>query len=353
MAVFYILPCNFPAWAGEDANTWEQLTAQAVLEMKASHNDQAKRLCTQAMEIVSPAAAGDTRLAKTQILMGEIHRWGKRFDLAEQSYKDAIVSCEKAVGPNNPDMAIPLDSLANFYYFTQARYDLVAPLYERILNIVENEPNRDEGEVARRARNLAEVYILQKQYAKAEPVYKQALKSAEKVNDDVPNYLLGLAGFYSQWGKCEQAEAPAKRALEIREKAARPGSGTDAQLDLAVALDGLAKVYLACGKFEQAEALYSQSLAIIEETQGRDNPDTASRLVGLGQALRGQKKYEQAEIQYMRAIFVTEKNLGENAPEAAEMLEKYAVLLNDMNKPDEAKQKLKRAETIRKNAAAE
>ncbi|HEY4761045.1 MAG TPA: tetratricopeptide repeat protein, partial [Thermoguttaceae bacterium] len=139
--------------ADEDTQTWEQLTASAVVAMKDGNNAQAQRLCNQAMKLLGEGTPGDTRLTKTYMLMGEIHRRGNGLEPAEQSYKKAIALCEKAVGPNHPDMAIPLDALANFYYFTQIRYDLVAPLYERILNIVANDPNRDDREVARRSRN--------------------------------------------------------------------------------------------------------------------------------------------------------------------------------------------------------
>jgi len=333
--------------------TWEKLTASAVIAMKAGENDEALRICSEAMNMTGQGSPGDTRPAKTYMLMGEIHRWGKRIDLAEESYKQAVTSCEKAVGSNHPDMTIPLDALANFYYFTLNRYDLVAPLYQRILNIVENQPDRNDREAAIRARNLAEVYLLQKQYEQAEPLFRQALFLSEKTNDDLPNYLLSLAECYRLWGKCEMAEPPAKRALMIRERAATPDGGQDAQLDLAVCLDGLARIYLTCGKYDEAQALYNWSFETVEKTAGENSPDLVPRLAGLADALRLGGKLDQAEARYKQALTVLEFNFGADAPEAVEIMEKYAQLLKDMHRPDEAKNLSLRIESILKNSSTE
>src|SRR3989304_241934 len=63
--------------ADEDTQTWEQLTASAVVAMKDGNNAQAQRLCNQAMKLLGEGTPGDTRLTKTYMLMGEIHRRGK------------------------------------------------------------------------------------------------------------------------------------------------------------------------------------------------------------------------------------------------------------------------------------
>jgi tetratricopeptide (TPR) repeat protein len=339
--------CSDAGSTNGNAPSWEQLTASAVRALKAGLPADAERLCSQAMNLVSEAGAGDTRPSKTHTLMGEIQRWQKKLDLAEQSFKSAAAACEKAVGPNHAEMVYPLEGLANFYYYTKVQYDEVASLYQRILNIVENAPTPNPVELATRARNLADVHQLRRDYAAAEPLYRRALALAEQDGRDVMQYLLAQAGLYRAWGKSDQAEPPAKRALALAEK----GVGTDAQLDVAVCLDSLGAIYLASGKHDLAEASYRRALAITEKIAGAESSDLAPRLIGLGASLRAKGRFDDAEAQYKRALTVTEKGLGPDFVEVAEVLENYSVLLAEMKRSDEAKAQLARADSIRKRAA--
>jgi tetratricopeptide (TPR) repeat protein len=332
--------------SSEPAPTWEQLTRSALLALKRSDPVEAERLCNQAMKLVGEPVARDTRPAKTQALMGEIQRWQKKLDLAEESFKSAVALSEKAVGPNDPEMIPALESLANFYFFTRIQYDHVAALYRRILDMVERAPGSNSIEIANRARNVADIYRLQGRYAEAEPLYQKTLALSEKDNNELCQYLLASADFYRAWKKFDQAEPLASRALAIREKA----EGIDTQLDIAVCLDSLAAILLAWNKPSEAATQYRKCVETIEKVSGSDSLDLVPRLTGLGAALRAQGKFEEAEAQYTRALSVTEKGLGPDFIEVAAVLEQYAELLNAMKKTNEAKAFLTRAESIRKNA---
>ena len=334
---------------------WRVLIEQSQHARRANDLDEAEQLAGQALDLASRLGRPDSRVAKSQVQLAEVYRQQGKSDLAEAAYKKAIASCEQAAGTNSSDLILPLESLANFYYYTRIQYDQVAALYQRILNILQAAPNPSWPEIARWQRDLAEVYHLQKQEAQAETCYQLALTSIATAQPAPPGdqvqYLQALADFYRTTANYDQAEAMGKRALAIREQALDPGAGSDAQLDVAVCCDSLAQIYLAWHKPALAEAFYNRSLPMVEQVAGPESPDLTPRLLGLATALQAQQKYPEAKIQYQRALAITQKNLGPEAPQVAEVLDQYAGLLEASGKSTDAKGMRDWADYVRKQAA--
>ena len=305
---------------------WDQLMTDSVKALRNNHLPDAIALCEQATQLARGFATNDTRLARSQTLRAEIYLWERNNDLAEQTFRLAVSSCEKAVGPNDPALVHPLSSLANYYYFVVRRYDQVVVLFERILKIVSSAPHPNNRDVIMWSRNLGSVYETTGRFDQAEPLFNRAVALAEAHDADwLPHELLTAADFYRAWGKCEKAEPLAQRALAIREKALAQG-GVDAQSDVAVALDTLGAVYLAWSKPEQAEASYQRSLNLVQSFLSPDDADLAPRLAGLAEALRLQGKIDPSESLYRRALGITEKNAGVDSPEAAALRTRLAML---------------------------
>ncbi len=337
----------------EEVQHWEQLMTDTAKALRANNVAESVRLCDEAMDLAGKFGPTDTRLSQSQVLRAEVYLWQKKKDLAEQTFKLAIASCEKAVGSNDVALVHPLSSLANYYYYVAVRYDLVVPLFQRILNIVENASARNNRDIIMWSRNLGMLYQQMGQYAKGEPMFQQAVAVAEKTDAEwLPHEELTAADFYRAWGKYDQAEALANRALAIREKVLTSAGGVDAQLDLAVTLKNLGATYLAWGKPDKAEAAYRHALALIDTFMSPAQTDLTPFLEGLAEALRAQGKYDQAEPLYKRALAITEKSLGADSTETEAVLEKYAALLKDMKKPAEAKDLQDRAEKIQKQNTA-
>jgi tetratricopeptide (TPR) repeat protein len=331
---------------------WRVLMHGSSRAQRLNNLPEAAQFAGEALNLAATFGVNDTRLSKSQVQMAEVYRQQAKTDLAEQTYQDAIASCEKAVGSKNPDLILPLQSLANFYYYTKVRYDQVALLYLRILDIVRAAPAPDSLEIARWERDLADVYHLQNQDAKAEDFYQEALASAESATNspdgEKVQYLQALGDFYRINGQCDQAELMLKRALAIREKADGLETNPDAQLDVAVCCDYLGQTYLVWNKPDQAELFYRRSLAIVEKIGGTNSPDLAPRLRGLATALRAQKNFAEAEALFKRDLEITQKGAGPNSPQVAEVLDQYAALLSDMKKTDDAKAMLDWANSLRK-----
>jgi tetratricopeptide (TPR) repeat protein len=74
--------------------------------------------------------------------------------------------------------------------------------------------------------NLARLYLNQKKYAEAEPLYQQALRIHEQVlgpeHPTVAYQLRGLAGLYQMQKKYVEAESSFQRTLRIREQTIGP-----------------------------------------------------------------------------------------------------------------------------------
>jgi tetratricopeptide (TPR) repeat protein len=334
------------------AYQWRVLMYGSTHALRLNNLPEAERLAREAVKLAGGFGPTDTRLAKSQVQMAEVYRGQGKKDLAEQTYQDAIASCEKAVGAKSRDLILPLQSLANFYYYTNVRYDQVASLYLRILVIVQAAPALDPMETAEWERNLADVYKLEKQSTQAEVYYQKALASAGSVTNAPPGesvqYLQALGDFYRTTGQCDKAEPVLQRALAIREQAAGADSNPDAELDVAVCCDYLGQNYLAWNKPAQAELFYRRSLNIDEKIAGTDSTDLSPRIMGLAAALRAQKKFTEAESQYKRALQIAEKGFGTDAPQVADVLDQYAALLADMNKAEDAKNMRDWADSLRK-----
>jgi len=334
------------------SHQWRVLMHGSAHALRLNNLPEAERLAAEALKLAGTFESTDTRLSQSQVQMAEVYRQQAKSDLAEQTYNAAIASCEKAVGPKNLEIILPLQSLANYYYYTKVQYDQVAALYRRILDIVQTTSASNRLEVARWERNLADVYHLENKNAKAELLFQQALASAESATNapagETVEYLQALGDFYRIEGKYEQAEPELQRALAIREQVFGASPDPDAELDVAVCCDYLGQNYLGWNKPDQAELFYRRSVAVVEKIAGADSTDLSPRLMGLASALRAQKKYAEAESLYKRNLMITQKGMGADTPQVADVLDQYAALLADMKKPKDAKDMSDWAGSLRK-----
>lgn len=102
-----------------------------------------------------------------------------RYAEAEQLLARALSICEKALGPDHPDVATSLNNLANLYH-NQGKYSEAKPLHVRSLSIREKVFEPDHPDVALSLNNLARLYDNQGKYAEAEPLYVRSLGIHEK-----------------------------------------------------------------------------------------------------------------------------------------------------------------------------
>ena len=271
-----------------------------------------------------------------------------RFADAEPLYKRALAIKEKAFGPDHPDVAISLSTLAQLYQ-TQGRYVDAEPLYKRALAIKEKILGTNHPDVATILNHLAFLYQAQGRYADAEPLYKRSLEIGEKAlgpdHPDVAASLNNLAELYDNQGRYTEAEPLSKRSLAIKEKALGPDHP-----DVGRSLNNLAETYRARGRYADAEPLYERALAIVEKAYGPDHPDVAGSLNNLASLYLAQGRYPDAEPRYQRSLAIWEKSLGSDHPNVAFSSNNLAFLYQAQGRYADAELLFKRSLAIREKA---
>ncbi|MFO0701498.1 MAG: tetratricopeptide repeat protein [Nitrospira sp.] len=146
-------------------------------------------------------------------------------------------------------------------------------------------------------------------YCDAEPLYQQALATAEKAHGP-EHYLValslnGLAMLYKDRCAYPKAETLFKRALAILEKGLSPED-----LNLAMILNNLARLYRAQGAYAEAEPLFLRALAIREKVLEPEHPHIGTSFHDLALFYQYQGDYTKAESFFQRSLRISEKALG-------------------------------------------
>jgi Tetratricopeptide repeat len=84
-----------------------------------------------------------------------------------------LTIAEQALGPDHPDVAVPLTNLAALY-LAQSRYADAEPLFKRSLALREKAFGTNHPDVAFSLNNLAELYVVERRYGDALPLVRAA-----------------------------------------------------------------------------------------------------------------------------------------------------------------------------------
>jgi tetratricopeptide (TPR) repeat protein len=186
--------------------------------------------------------------------------------------RDVLAICEKVLGPEHPDTATSLNSLARVL---QVQGDLAGarPLHERALAIREKVLGPEHPDTATSLNNLARVLQVQGDLAGAGSLHERALAIREKVlgpeHPLTAQSLNNLASLLNNVGDYAAARPLYERALAIREKALGPEHPATAQ-----SLNNLALLLQTQGDLAGAGPLYDRALAIYEKALGPEHPNT-------------------------------------------------------------------------------
>ncbi len=221
-----------------------------------------------------------------------------------------------------------------YIYLQQRRYSEAEPVYQRNIAILEKTFDKNDPVVASLGlAKLLELYINQGRYSEADPLYERILatfeKSVDKNSVETGVSLDYLAQLYQKQGKFEQAELGFLRRLQFKEKKL----GQD-HPEVAKSLDTLADMYLTQANYQQANALYLRSLAIREKTFGKEQPEIVKSLNDLAELYIRQGRYSTAEAFLQKGLIIREKGLGKNHPDVANNLNLLASLYQKQGKYD-------------------
>lgn len=256
-------------------------------------------------------------------------------------YKEADLLVMKALEMNFKYLSLPAVEIAQMLtvlagiHEAQGYYAKAEPLYRQALTIYEQCLMPDHPYTISSMSNLANLQSEQGNYAEAELLCQRVLALREKIlgpeHSDTAKSLSNLACCYQDQGKYAEAEPLLQRALVIYERQLRPDHP-----DLASTLNNLAELCCQQDNYSEAEVLYKRALTIYEQQLGPDHPDTANGLNNLAGLYCHQKEYRQAEALYLRALAIYKRQVGSNHPDVANCMHNLAGLYYEQHRHAEA-----------------
>jgi tetratricopeptide (TPR) repeat protein len=158
--------------------------------------------------------------------------------------------------------------------------------------------------------------------------------------------LLNQAGSYLRArARYREAEPLLARSAALIEQTSGPGDP-----DTAASLNNLALLHKVQGKLREAEPLYQRALAIRKQALGPQHPDTAESLNNLAGLYHAQGKLAEAEALFQQALAIDEAAYGGEHPVVASDLNNLAALYRDQGKLAEAEPLYQQALAIREQA---
>jgi eukaryotic-like serine/threonine-protein kinase len=286
--------------------------------------------------------ADDDRLRASELnTFGAVLMELGRYEEALRAWEHVLTLREKAVGPENIDVAAVANNLGSALW-KMGRLEPAREHLARSLAVREKLLGPEHPLVAGSLNNLGLVLWNEGRYEEAREVQSRALALKEKAlgpeHPDVAASLTNLGLVLHEMGRFEEALAFHERVLAMWEKSLGPEHP-----DVALALNNMGVVYESLKKYPQARGMHERALALRQKALGPAHPEVANSLANLGSVLRHEGKYAEAREKYQRALALHEKVVGPTHPALVLDLVGLGSLLAAQRKPAEALPLLERA----------
>ena len=268
-----------------------------------------------------------------------------RFIEAEALSRRALEIYERAGGPNDGRIVLPLTHLARAARFLDRPEEALAAL-TRALAVAEKAYGPLHARVSGVLFDLAELYESTERFAEEEPSLLRDIEvSKAAFGPDSLRFAESLqhlsSFYYNRQGRYDEARDLDRRALEIREKVL----GHD-NVAVGESLIGMAQSYLAQNLVDDARPLLQRALAIKEKALGPEHLDIAVIVGMLANVAYKQARYDEARALHARAIAIYAKKLGPRDINIAVVLSEIADIEQRQGKLGEAERLLVEARQI-------
>jgi len=287
-------------------------TQRGELEQALAIHQQGLR---QAEEELGPH---DYETAMAHHNLGNVLSFMGRGAESRTHYERAQALFEALEGPEHPDVAQPVQGLADLAY-DEGDLEAARALYQRALEIRVNALGPDHLLVAFSLSRLAVVATRQRRLDDALELGRRSVAVAEaQLGPDalhVARLLNNLGMAQITAGRLADAEATNARVLAIFERELPP---THAQLLLA--RSNMATLRFEQGDYEGALAMTRQVLAVQEQTREPDDAAIADTLDKVGVELVALRRFDEAVSMHERALEIREVRQGAEHMGTAETL---------------------------------
>jgi serine/threonine-protein kinase len=205
----------------------------------------------------------------------------------------------------------------------------------------------DHDATAESLEHLADLYYKRNDYAKAEPLLREAQGIQTRLHGDsslaVATTKLALAELLRARGSSADAMPLYQEAVAIR--VARLGENHPLTAE---AVGSMGSAVEALGRHAEAEQLFRRMIAAQRRALGDWHPVLASSLNALGQMIykADDARAEEAESLLSQALAINRKALGENHPAVADNLGNLAVIARDRGDLERAERLLRQGLAI-------
>lgn len=228
----------------------------------------------------------------------ELEKWQQ----AAECYQRLLPIYEQTVGNEHPETVHCLEQEV-IVYKMQDKLDEAKATMQRLLRAKERMLPPESPELASSLNDLAEIVIVQRQFAEALPLLEQAQKIYTARPEDITldRILMNLAAVYAAQQDHEQAILSLEQSLAIKTRVL--GSNHP---DLGENMDALALLYASQNRLEETETMLQRALAIGEQGTETSGMERAGRLLALGQVSLARDLPAQAEGYLQQALTVAQ-----------------------------------------------
>jgi len=257
----------------------------------------------QLLDAAPPAARRARVLVRALTGLGDCHRRGGRYPQASAALQRARALAEASDAPDPMQLAAVLTVLGITAKELGA-YEQAARCYAEV-DAIYREHAAAPGDRATLQHNLAGLAHAQRQYPQAESHARRAVElrgraAAAQVEFAADLAVLGAA--IAAQDRHDEAREQLRRALASC-AAARPPR----RYEVAVQLHNLAAIDQADGRPDDAEQGYRRALAVKEQLLGSEHPEVGLVCNNLGTLLHDQHRDSEARSCYLRALAIAER----------------------------------------------
>jgi len=256
------------------------------------------------------------------------------YEEAEGLLRSSLKMWQDLYGPDHPDLAEPLTSLAVLRH-ERGDYEEAELMYRNALAIKRKQYGGDEHEdVMNILNNLALLLQDKGDLAAAEPIFRKILEIDRKLWGREHLYvaidLNNLGRFLISKKDYAAGEPLLQEAIEILRKEQHPW--------LSIGLSNFGELLTEKGDFQAAEPIFVEALTIGVKQLGDKNQDVAKLRSKYGLCLIKLKHFENAEEQLLAALPVLQDSLGEQNEKTQQTINYLIELYEAWSKPNKAEE---------------
>jgi tetratricopeptide (TPR) repeat protein len=247
---------------------------------------------------------------------------GHRLPDSEKFLLKALELREKDKSPDSLKTVSTMQALAGVY-IRERKYADARPLYERARSLLETRGLSDDSRNAVNLNGLGMIALAGKNTEAAESLFNQAravLSAAAKPSEAaLASVLFNIGSLKMSMGKDKEATDAFQRCLQL--STARYTEDDPPPVD---EFDQIASAYGRQGKFDEAEKLYQSNRKLRHDFFGENSTDEGWGLNSLAVFYNSRKMYDKAAESGERALHIFETNVGPESHEAGIALAQLA-----------------------------